>query len=173
MLAQLDVVFKEQIEGDLKGLSESLNFENPDYLTSIREVAFSYFQEHGFPTLRNEDWKYTPVKPYLKESFVFEGKKDSTDFNPADEAYFAKKIEGYKIYIIDGVIDTHLSNLPDPAKCDFQPITEVLEKPIVKDRLSLPRNRSEERRVGKECRGRRGTWEKKNKGVRRRTEKSG
>lgn len=140
MLAQLDVVFKEQIEGDFKGLAESLNFENPGYLTSIREVAFSYFQEHGFPTLRNEDWKYTPVKPYLKESFVFDSKKDSVDFNPEDEAYFAKKIEGYKIYIIDGEIDTGLSTLPDPAVCDFQPITEVLEKPVVKDRLSLPRN---------------------------------
>lgn len=140
MLAQLDVVFKEQIEGDFKGLSEGLDFKNPDYLISIREVAFSYFQENGFPTLRNEDWKYTPVKPYLKESFVFDTEDTAHGFDPAKEDYFAKSIEGYKVYIVDGHIDTELSNLPDPSACQFKLITEVLDNPGVKDRLSLPRN---------------------------------
>ena len=30
-------------------------------LKSLREKAFAYFTENGFPTPKNEEWKYTNV----------------------------------------------------------------------------------------------------------------
>lgn len=35
-------------------------------LRPIREKAFRYFEENGFPSVRSEDWKYTNVAPIAK-----------------------------------------------------------------------------------------------------------
>ena len=43
--------------------------ENPPWLRQIRESASASFQELGFPTSRDEDWKYTSVEPVTSVAF--------------------------------------------------------------------------------------------------------
>ncbi len=52
----------------------SLNYDNlrdvvrqlPDNgLGSVREAALQHLGEHGLPTLRDEDWKYTDLAPLI------------------------------------------------------------------------------------------------------------
>ena len=38
-------------------------------LAEVRKEAFRFFEENGFPSLRNEDWKYTNVAPIAKEDW--------------------------------------------------------------------------------------------------------
>ncbi len=50
---------------------QSLDHANqPKWLKSLREKAFAYFTENGFPTVENEEWKYTNIAPMAKESFL-------------------------------------------------------------------------------------------------------
>ena len=50
----------------------------PVWLKSIRKLAFKFFTENGFPTPRNEEWKYTNTAPIAKQEFSFEtGKADA------------------------------------------------------------------------------------------------
>ena len=42
---------------------KSLESRSADSLLGLREEAFDYFSENGYPTPRNEDWKYTNVAP--------------------------------------------------------------------------------------------------------------
>jgi len=44
----------------------------PIWLKTVRKHAFKVFTENGFPTPRNEEWKYTNVAPIAKEEFRFE-----------------------------------------------------------------------------------------------------
>ena len=37
------------------------NSDQPNWLKALREKAFAYFTENGFPTVENEEWKYTNV----------------------------------------------------------------------------------------------------------------
>lgn len=54
-----------------KDFQASLERANqPEWLKSLREKAFAYFKENGFPTVENEEWKYTNVAPMAKESFL-------------------------------------------------------------------------------------------------------
>lgn len=46
--------FTDQFTNSLKGT------ESP-WLRNIRQEAFDHFREHGYPTAKNEDWKYTNV----------------------------------------------------------------------------------------------------------------
>lgn len=140
MLAQLDVDFREQIIHDYQGLTECRLCDKPEYLVPIREVAFSFFQENGFPTLKNEEWKYTPVKPYLKESFLNDKKEDYKELDPLSLDYFGRSLSGYKIYLIDGKIDREHSTMPPADQCQIEPIAEVLRDPKVRERLSKSRN---------------------------------
>src|SRR4030095_13041760 len=39
------------------------------WLVRLRENAFTHFEEQGFPTVRDEEWKYTNVAPLTKISF--------------------------------------------------------------------------------------------------------
>ena len=62
-LAVTETQFTEQFKKFLKGSS--------DELRSIREKAFRYFEANGFPSVRNENWKYTNVAPIAKENWAF------------------------------------------------------------------------------------------------------
>jgi len=50
---------------------KSLNASNqPDWLKDLRERAFRYFTENGFPVVQSEEWKYTNIAPMAKENFL-------------------------------------------------------------------------------------------------------
>jgi len=57
----------------------ALDEERP--LKLLRERAFSDFQENGFPTQKNEDWKYTNVASVVGEQWSVAGK---TTESPSD-----------------------------------------------------------------------------------------
>lgn len=42
----------------------------PQWLKDLREKAFAFFTENGFPSVENEDWKYTNVAPMGRENFL-------------------------------------------------------------------------------------------------------
>ena len=41
----------------------------PTWLKELRESAIASFGKLGFPTVRNEDWKYTNVEPIVSTAF--------------------------------------------------------------------------------------------------------
>ncbi|MCL4209027.1 MAG: hypothetical protein KJZ68_00035, partial [Phycisphaerales bacterium] len=51
---------------DDAGLDASLLPAGPAMLTSIRRQAMEAFNRLGIPTTRDENWKYTSLKPLLK-----------------------------------------------------------------------------------------------------------
>ena len=49
---------------------ESLKRAENDALRSFREQGFRSFEMKGFPTVKNEDWKYTNIAPIAKEDWA-------------------------------------------------------------------------------------------------------
>src|SRR5215216_889778 len=43
---------------------------NPAWLKPIREAAIARFKELGFPTTRDENWKYTSLDPIATRNFA-------------------------------------------------------------------------------------------------------
>ncbi|MFH0989723.1 MAG: Fe-S cluster assembly protein SufD [bacterium] len=41
----------------------------PSYLKTARQNAFKNFKEQGFPTTRNEEWRFTNIQPIAKKTF--------------------------------------------------------------------------------------------------------
>jgi Fe-S cluster assembly protein SufD len=57
----------------------------PSWLRRLRATAANSFEEQGFPTARNEDWKFTSVAPLLRVAFqtpARDGKLDAPALAP-------------------------------------------------------------------------------------------
>ncbi|CAN5538542.1 Fe-S cluster assembly protein SufD [soil metagenome] len=74
--AAVETQFAEQFR-------EIIKAEKSPVLRKLREDAFAAFSLSGFPTLRDEDWKYTNVAPIAKESW--KASQFSSDVSPSGE----------------------------------------------------------------------------------------
>jgi len=48
-----ETIYRQDFQASLENASQ------PEWLKNLREKAFAYFTENGFPTPKNEEWKYT------------------------------------------------------------------------------------------------------------------
>ncbi len=55
---------------DFQSLEASLNGQSKTPFHAVRKQAIERFAELGFPTIRNEEWKYTNLMPALKAEYV-------------------------------------------------------------------------------------------------------
>jgi Fe-S cluster assembly protein SufD len=63
---QKQTIYDADLKRSLAGSNQ------PIWLKSIRKQAFQFFTENGFPTPRNEEWKYTNTAAIAKQEFSFE-----------------------------------------------------------------------------------------------------
>ncbi len=49
---------------------EKRNDAESNWLTNLREDAFKAFTSNGFPTTKQEDWRFTNIAPFLKDDFL-------------------------------------------------------------------------------------------------------
>ena len=56
---------------DFAALEKRLAASDPAWLRPIRRAAIDRFAELGFPTTKNEEWKYTNVAPIARVAFEF------------------------------------------------------------------------------------------------------
>jgi Fe-S cluster assembly protein SufD len=55
--------------GGLALLEREANHEDPAWLTGVRRSASDWVHAHGFPTRKDEDWRYTRLEPILEVPF--------------------------------------------------------------------------------------------------------
>ncbi len=78
-------------------------------LTKIRQDAMAHFETNGFPTKRNEEWKYTNLKPILKHDYTLLPKADDgLEFKDVKQ-FFLNDADTYRIVFVNGVYSSWLS----------------------------------------------------------------
>ena len=79
-----------------------------DRLKAERERAFERFLKHGFPTTRDEDWRFTNVAPIAAEAF---GRAGEVTLSSADIAPFTFSGLDARIVMLNGRVSKALSSL--------------------------------------------------------------
>ena len=79
------------------------------YVHDVRNDAIKTFEEKGFPTKKEEAWKYTSLNKILKEDYSVFPKQESALEYKDIKKYFLYDIDTYKIVFIDGKYSSHLS----------------------------------------------------------------
>lgn len=100
-------------------------------LHDVRTEAFKNFENKGFPTKKEEAWKYTSLNAILKNDFsVFPKKENAIEFS-AVKKYFIHEIDTYKVIFVDGVFSSFLSSTTHDG-LDVCLMSSALTKPKYK-----------------------------------------
>ena len=115
-----------------KLISSFLAFENQVDIDSpihdVRSEALKIFEEKGFPSKKEEAWKYTSLNSILKHDYsVFPKQESALEYN-AIKKYFIHDIDSYKIVFIDGKYSSHLSQTTHDGM-DICLVSAALTKP--------------------------------------------
>lgn len=108
-------------------------------LRALRQAAFDTFKSLGFPSIKNEEWKYTNILPFLKDDYELEViQQDLTkeEFDKTarlvaahlDEVQHSLKGEqkgAYRLVTVNGKINEALSVLPDSGLIRILPFAEA------------------------------------------------
>jgi Fe-S cluster assembly protein SufD len=98
----------------------------------VRTAAIKNFEDKGFPTKKDEAWKYTSLNAILKNDFtVFPKQENAVEFNHVKK-YFLHEIDTYKVVFIDGVFSSHLSATTHEG-IDVCLLSSALNKPKYKE----------------------------------------
>ncbi|MDQ3799993.1 MAG: Fe-S cluster assembly protein SufD [Acidobacteriota bacterium] len=91
---------------------ETLSLNQPEWLKTLREKAFRFFAENGFPTPQNEDWKYTNVAPIASGHWSAASRQPEENVSAAQIAPFVfdESKESVAVFV-NGRFDKTLSNL--------------------------------------------------------------
>ncbi len=94
----------------------------------IRSEAIKVFEEQGFPTKKQEAWKYTSLNSILKHDYsVFPKEENALEYREVKK-YFIHDIDTYNIVFIDGKYSSHLSQTTHDG-IDVCLMSSALNKP--------------------------------------------
>jgi len=80
-----------------------------DSIHDIRTEAIRTFEKEGFPTKKQEAWKYTSLNSVLKHDYsVFPKEDNSLEFKDV-KPYFIHEIDAYRLVFVDGKYSSNLS----------------------------------------------------------------
>ena len=97
-----------------KLLSSYIAFEDnsePDSpINELRNIAIKNFETKGFPTKKDEFWKYTSLNALIKKEYSVYPKQWDKSLEYHDvKKYFLNDIDTYKIVFVDGIYSSFLS----------------------------------------------------------------
>ncbi|KAF2519047.1 Fe-S cluster assembly protein SufD [Flavobacterium salilacus subsp. salilacus] len=101
-------------------------------LHNIRTNAIKNFENKGFPTKKEEAWKYTSLNSILKNNFsVFPKQENALSYTDVKK-YFIHDIDTYKLVFIDGIFSSFLSSTTHDG-LDVCLMSSALTKPKYKE----------------------------------------
>ena len=122
---------KEKLITSFLAFENSVSTNTETDFHDIRSKAFQYFEQHGFPTKKDEEWKYTSLKSLLNHNYnLFPKTEEAIEFKDVKK-YFLNEIESYKLVFIDGVYSSFLSDTTHDGY-DICLLSAALKKPKYK-----------------------------------------
>ncbi len=105
----------------------------------LRSEAFEYFKTNGFPSIKNEEWKFTNMIAFLKDDYMLSGIEPVPTLATLDEintliderlnAVKETSIEKpYKIVLINGFLSKELSVLPESADIKIDALNDAMQE---------------------------------------------
>jgi Fe-S cluster assembly protein SufD len=120
---------KEKLLTSFMAFEEKIDFHQE--LHEVRSQAIKNFENKGFPTKKEEAWKYTSLNSILKNDFSVFPKKENTIEFAEVKKYFLHEVDTYKVVFIDGIFSSFLSSTSHDG-LDVCTMSSALNKPKYK-----------------------------------------
>ena len=122
---------KEKLISSFMAFENNTDVDIDSQVHDIRTDAISNFEAKGFPTKKEEEWKYTSLNSILKYDYsVFPKNNQSLEYKDV-KIYFLHEIESYKIVFVDGIYSSFLSDTSHEI-ADICILSSALKRPKYK-----------------------------------------
>ncbi|MFC5047803.1 Fe-S cluster assembly protein SufD [Aquimarina hainanensis] len=98
---------KDKLVSSFLVFENNVDIESP--IHDIRSKAIKVFEQKGFPSKKEEAWKYTSLNSILKRDYSIFPKEENTIAFKDVKKYFLNDLDSYKIVFVDGKYSSHLS----------------------------------------------------------------
>ncbi|CAM4145900.1 Fe-S cluster assembly protein SufD [Vreelandella rituensis] len=96
----------------------------PTWIAARRQAGAARFEAMGFPTRRDEAWKYTNVRQIAQGHFEL---AEDADYSSAKAAALTLPIDAYRLTFVDGVFSARLSDVEGlPESVQVMPLSQAL-----------------------------------------------
>ncbi|NIV42758.1 MAG: Fe-S cluster assembly protein SufD [Candidatus Dadabacteria bacterium] len=134
----MQIILKDSTDSYLQGYKQFITSENSSakFAENTREEAINNFVKLGFPTLRDEDWRFTNIVPIVKSQYSISTdvttKLENIDIN----RYLIHGLDSHLMVFVDGVYSAELSSINDtddnilikPISIALSDNTDIVEK---------------------------------------------
>ena len=98
---------KEKLLSSYIAFEDHLEDDSP--IHALRNKAIKVFETNGFPSKKEEAWKYTSLNSILKNDYsIFPKQESVVEFRDVKK-YFLHDVDTFKIVFVDGVYSSFLS----------------------------------------------------------------
>ncbi|HEX8181901.1 MAG TPA: Fe-S cluster assembly protein SufD [Pyrinomonadaceae bacterium] len=95
-----------------RSLQETTGRATPAWLARLRAAALARFEQTGFPTTDDEDWKYTNVAPLARAAFVPSVAAPASSLEAdAVAPFISQEARQHNLVFVDGIYQPQLSTL--------------------------------------------------------------
>lgn len=120
---------KDKLISSFMAFENNIDFEHPVH--DVRSEAMKNFELKGFPSKKEEAWKYTSLNSLQRTDFsIFPKEANVLEYKDVKE-YFLHEIDSYKIVFIDGIYSSYLSETTHDG-VDICLMSSALTKPMYK-----------------------------------------
>ena len=130
--------FKEKLISSYLAFEEDLDLT--DSVHDTRAQALKIFEEKGFPSKKDELWKYTSLDALIHKDYSLFPKSEASIELKDVKKYFLYDTDTYKVIFIDGVYNPFLSNTTHDG-LDVCLMSAALSKPKYRDIINSYFNR--------------------------------
>jgi Fe-S cluster assembly protein SufD len=122
-------MLREKLISSFMAFEEKIDVQTD--LHDIRTAAIKNFENKGFPSKKDEAWKYTSLNAILKNDFsVFPNTENTIEYKEVKK-YFLHEVDTYKVVFVDGVFSSNLSSTTHDG-IDVCLMSSALNKPKYK-----------------------------------------
>ncbi len=125
---------KEKLVSSFLAFENNIDVDHPVH--DIRSEAIKNFEIKGFPSKKEEAWKYTSLSGLQKTNFsIFPKEENALEYRDVKK-YFLHEIDTYKIVFIDGIYSSYLSETTHDG-VDVCLMSAALTKPMYRQIIEL------------------------------------
>lgn len=104
------------------------------HTAQLKKNAFEDFEKKGFPTVKNEDWKYTNIHKLVHKDYALESGAALAEINV--ENYKIPNLDCFLVVFVNGEFQKNLSQLEGLSGLELTQIAEVENSPIFKEHFN-------------------------------------
>ena len=110
----MQIILKDSVDSYLEGYKHFIELDDinsTEFIKNTKENAIDNFVNLGFPTTRDEDWRFTNLLPVVKSQFNLHSEKSVEIENIDINKYIIPELNSHLIVFVDGIFSKKLSDI--------------------------------------------------------------